>query len=141
MRRFSPDLRILAAAAGLSASLLLSACQKPLDPVVPAGQAGYDAVAIDPAAAMPQRYALLPGDKISVRVYEEPELTVEEIVLDNAGIVSLPLIGDVRAAGQTATELARSIEAAYSAEYLRDPRVSVLVLQGRTQTIAVEGEV
>lgn len=141
MRRFSHDLRILAAAAGLSASLLLGACQKPLDPVVPAGQAGYDAVAIDPAAAMPQRYALLPGDKISVRVYEEPELTVEEIVLDNAGIVSLPLIGDVRAAGQTATELARSIEAAYSAEYLRDPRVSVLVLQGRTQTIAVEGEV
>ena len=120
---------------------LLAACQKPLDPVVPAGQAGYDAVAMDPAAAIPERYTLSPGDKISVRVYGENELSVPETMLDNAGVISLPLIGDVLAVGSTATELAHAIEAAYAAEYLRDPRVSVLILQGRTRTIAVEGEV
>lgn len=140
MRRFGHGLSGLRVTT-LFGLALLAACRQPLDPVVPAGQAGYDAVAVDPANVLPERYALSPGDKIAVRVYEEPELAVEEIVLDNAGVVSLPLIGDVRAAGQTATELARSIEAAYAAEYLRDPRVSVLVLQGRVQTIAVEGEV
>lgn len=140
MKRFGRDLQILRLLP-LGGLALLAACQRPLDPIVPSGQAGYDAVAVDPAQSLPERYALLPGDKITVRVYEEPELTVEEILLDNAGVVSLPLIGDIRAAGQTATELARSIEAAYAADYLRDPRVSVLVLQGRTRTIAVEGEV
>ncbi|QYJ06693.1 polysaccharide biosynthesis/export family protein [Qipengyuania flava] len=122
------------------AGLALAGCQAGLDPVVPAGQAGYSAIATD-ASNLAERYALAPGDVVSVRVYDEADLSVEDITLDNAGVLSLPLIGDVRAAGQTATELARSIEAAYAADYLRDPRVSVLIKQARVQTIAVEGEV
>lgn len=122
------------------AGLALAGCQAGLDPVVPAGQAGYTAIATD-ASNLAGRYALAPGDVVSVRVYDEADLSVEDITLDNAGVLSLPLIGDVRAAGQTATELARSIEAAYAADYLRDPRVSVLIKQARVQTIAVEGEV
>ena len=125
----------------LVACCLLAACYKPIDPVVPAGQAGYDAIAVDPATAMPSRYALSPGDKLRIRVYGEEELSVDEIVIDNAGTLSLPLIGDVRATGRTATELARAIEAAYGAAYLRDPQVSVAILAGRAPTITVEGEV
>ena len=127
-------------ALGAGALLAFAGCQKGIDPVVPAGSAGYDAIRTD-AGALSARYELAPGDVVSVRVYEEEDLTVEDIALDNAGVISLPLIGDVRAAGQTASELARSIESAYAAEYLRDPRVSVLVKQARVQTIAVEGEV
>ena len=127
--------------AGLCGVLVLTACQRPLNPVVPAGQAGYDAVAVDAASSLPERYALNPGDVIAVRVFDEPNLSVEEIALDNAGIVTLPLIGDVRAVGLSATELAGAIEAAYASNYLRDPRISVIVKQGRTRTIAVEGEV
>ena len=119
---------------------MLAACQRPIDPVVPAGEAAYDAVIAEPNAA-PSRYTLLPGDRIGVRVYGESELSVNEVAIDNAGIVSLPLIGDVGATGRTASELARTIEAAYAAEYLRDPQVTVVILQGRTRTIAVEGEV
>lgn len=127
--------------ATLGAVTLLAACQPPLDPVVPAGQAGYDAVAVDPAQAAPQVYVLAPGDKIAVQVYGEPELSVSELAIDNAGNVSLPLIGQVRAAGQSSTELARTVEAAYAADFVRDPRVNVVVLEGQQRTIAIEGEV
>ena len=130
--------RIAGMAAG---TLALAACQKGIDPIVPAGDAGYAAIAVDQGEQMPARYSLAPGDVISVRVFDEADLSVEEIALDNAGIVSLPLIGDVRAAGLTATELAHAIEAAYAADYVRDPRVSVLVKKAQTRTIAVEGEV
>ena len=118
----------------------LAGCQTGLDPVVPAGQAGYSALATD-ASPLAARSALEPGDIVSIRVYDEADLSVEDIAIDNAGVLSLPLIGDVRAAGRTATELSRAIEAAYAADYLRDPRVSVLVKQARVQTITVEGEV
>lgn len=125
----------------LAGIFALAACEKGIDPVMPAGDAGYAAIAVDQTAQLPDRYALSPGDVISVRVYGEAELSVEEIALDNAGIVSLPLIGDVRAAGLTATELSQAIEAAYAADYVRDPRVSVLVKKAQVRTIAVEGEV
>ncbi|MBY6129304.1 polysaccharide export protein [Qipengyuania aquimaris] len=125
----------------LCAVALLASCQRPMNPVVPAGQAGYDAVAIDPSQIQPQSYDLAPGDKIAVRVYGEPELSVDELVIDNAGFVNLPLIGEIRASGQSAGELAQGIQAAYAADFVRDPRVNVVVLQGRVRTIAVEGEV
>lgn len=127
--------------AALLCCALLAACQAPLKPVVPAGEAGYAAITVPDGAALPDRYPLAPGDVIAVRVYGEEELTVEETALDGAGNLSLPLIGDVRAAGLSATELARAIEAAYAARYLRDPRVSVVIRKAQPQTIAVEGEV
>lgn len=128
-------------AASFMAAMLLAGCRAPLDPVVPAGEAGYAAIAAPAGSGLPEHYSLAPGDVITVRVYGEEELTVEEIALDSAGIVSLPLIGDVKAAGLSASELARAIEATYAADYLRDPRVAVLIKEAREQTIAVEGEV
>lgn len=125
----------------LIAVVALAACHKPINPIVPAGQAGYDSVVVDPVSATPARYDLKPGDKIAVRVYGESELSVSEVIIDNAGFVSLPLIGDVRAIGHTATEFASEIEAAYGTRFLRDPEVTVFILKGYEQTIAVEGEV
>lgn len=125
----------------VTGTILLAGCHRGIEPVMPAGQAGYDAVSIDPEQSFPSRYTLAPGDRIAVRVYGETELSVPEIVLDNTGVVSLPLIGDVRAIGSTATEFARQIEAAYAAEYLRDPLVTVIILESRPLTVAVEGEV
>lgn len=135
------ETRTLGVTFAVAAALGVGACQRGIDPVVPAGDAGYAAIAIDETTRSPARYPLAPGDIISVRVFDEDELSVDEIALDNGGIVSLPLIGDVQAGGLTATELARAIEAAYAAEYVRDPRVAVLVKKAQERTIAVEGEV
>lgn len=134
-------LRAMPRAGVVSALALLAACQPRLDSQLPTGEAGYSAIAVDPAASTAQPYRLAAGDKIAVRVYDEPELSADQLVIDNAGAISLPLIGDVQAAGQSPSELARAIENAYGARYVRDPRVSIQILQGRLQTIAVEGEV
>ena len=133
--------RAIRYALAISAAALTSGCYRPIDPVVPAGQAGYEVMAAAPVAASPARYTLSPGDKIAVRVYGEADLSLDEVVVDNAGVVSLPLIGDIQARGRTASELARSIETAYGAEFLRNPQVSVATLAIQEPTIAVEGEV
>ena len=119
---------------------ILSACQAPLNPVVPVGQAGYDAIdAAQPEAAT--RYSLQAGDILSIRVFDEPELSQDEVAIDNAGNLSLPLIGDVQASGSSATQLAQRIEQAYGSNYLRNPRVSVAIKKAREMTVSVEGEV
>ena len=45
----------------------------------------------------------------------------------SSGNIAMPLIGSVQAAGRTAVQLAREIEARLRAGYIRDPRVSVEV--------------
>lgn len=137
-RKTSHRLTVIALAlAGLS----LAACQPGTDSIVPAGDAGYAAIDVPQGDGVPERYLLLPGDVVSVQVYGEPELSVAEVSLDNAGMLNLPLIGGVRASGMTADELSSAIEAAYAAKFVRDPRVAVLVKKTQLRTIAVEGEV
>lgn len=82
------------------------------------------------APQAPREYALGSGDRIRLIVFGEDSLS-GEFVVDGAGRLALPLIGDVRAAGLSARELERAIAAALRRGYLNDPRVSVEVLNHR----------
>jgi polysaccharide export outer membrane protein len=77
-----------------------------------------------------QVYRLGTGDKIRLITYGEDSLT-GEFAISGAGTVSLPLIGDMKAAGLTTTELEEEIAAALRGGYIKDPRVSVEVLNYR----------
>lgn len=70
------------------------------------------------------------GDKIRLTVFGEEELSGEFEVAGN-GQLSLPLSGEVKALGLTASELERAIERKLSQGYLVNPRVSVQVLSFR----------
>ena len=129
----------IGATAGLS--LLLAACQQTVAPVAPAGEAAYAAIATAPAYAPGESYRLQPGDVIRVSVFGEPELTQDRVMVDQAGNIALPLIGQVVAGDVGLPELDARIEAAYGARYLRDPQVSVALVEGQEQTVSVEGEV
>lgn len=124
----------------LAGALTLAACQPQLRPVVPAGEAAY-AVMTPDAATLQSAYLLRGGDIVSVNVFQEPDLSVEEAAIDGAGNLYLPLIGQVQAGGRTLPELSRDIEAAYANGYLRSPRVAVIVKQALSSTVSVEGEV
>lgn len=75
-------------------------------------------------------YCLGPGDRIRLITYGEDSLT-GEFTLSGAGTVALPLIGEVKAAGTTTSELQNKIALALRDGYLRDPKVSVEVLTYR----------
>jgi protein involved in polysaccharide export with SLBB domain len=82
------------------------------------------------AAASGYEYKLGSGDKIRLIIFGEPDLS-GEFTISGDGVVSLPLIRDVHAAGLTATELQVKIETAFKEGYLKDPRVSIEVMTFR----------
>src|SRR3546814_9150438 len=67
------------------------------------------------------------GDRVVVTVFGQEELTGERVV-DGGGNISMPLIGEVKAGGSTADELASTIAAELTPKYLNDPKVNIQVL-------------
>lgn len=126
--------------ASLFLLLPLAACQPQLKTDLPRGQAAYDILA--PANAVPSAgYLLRSGDMVSVNVFQEPDLSVEEVVIDASGNLFLPLIGQIVADGRTQSELSQEIEQKYATTYLRAPRVAVIVKEALSSTVSVEGQV
>lgn len=119
---------------------LLAACQPQLHSDLPTGQAAYDVLA-NASADQNGAYLLHPGDVVSVNVFQEPDLSVEEVAIDGSGNLYLPLIGQIRADGLNQAELSGQIEQAYANGYLRNPRVAVLVKSALSSTVSVEGQV
>ncbi len=85
-----------------------------------------DATASKPSAA----YRLGSGDKLRVIVFGEEDLS-GEFEVDDTGAVSLPLVGQIDAGGQTLRRFEAAVRARLSEGYLKDPRVSVQVLNYR----------
>lgn len=85
-----------------------------------------------------QPYRLDSSDRLRVIVFGQPDLS-NTYVVDQAGYISMPLVGNVAARGKTQQELAVAIAASLRKGFLRDPDVSVEVEQYRP--IFVMGEV
>jgi protein involved in polysaccharide export with SLBB domain len=74
-----------------------------------------------------ENYKLGSGDKIKLVVYGEDDLGGEYLV-DGAGQVQLPLLGQVPAAGMTIHQFVASVTNLFVSEgYLKRPRISVEV--------------
>jgi polysaccharide biosynthesis/export protein len=84
-------------------------------------------------------YRLVSGDQLRIEVYKEPQLS-HGLQVRPDGKITLPLIGDVPAAGRTAAELRETLETSLK-EHLRNPVVTVIVVETMPQTIHVMGEV
>jgi polysaccharide export outer membrane protein len=75
-------------------------------------------------------YLLDSGDRLRVFVYAQPNLS-RLYTVDQEGMVAVPLIGNVRARGQTARGLEQSIATKLAAQYVKEPHVTVDVVQNR----------
>jgi protein involved in polysaccharide export with SLBB domain len=76
-------------------------------------------------------YRLGANDKIRVITFGEDSLT-GEFFIGGSGKVSLPLIGEVQAAGLSISQFQKEVETALKqGEFLKDPHVSVEVLTYR----------
>jgi len=88
-------------------------------------------------------YRLGPGDVLTVRVFEleEPNKTADVLVrVSEAGVVTMPLVGEVRARGYSAQQLALNLGKLYK-EFIVDPQVSIFIKEYRARTVAVVGSV
>ena len=85
------------------------------------------------------QYKLGPEDQIRVSVWENAQLTLDLVVRPD-GKISMPLIQDVTAEGQTVAELATHIQEKLTA-FIKEPQVSVIVLQINAPKFYVIGNV
>lgn len=81
-----------------------------------------------------------PLDTITVRVFGIPELG-GQMQVDTSGRIAMPLIGAVDAGGKTAAELSNDIELALSANYVRNPDVTININSSVSQVVTIDGQV
>jgi polysaccharide export outer membrane protein len=85
-------------------------------------------------------YRIAPLDVIEITVLGVPELT-KTAQIASSGIITLPLIKDVKAGGKTTAELEREITRRLQVTYMQQPQVSVFVKEYNSQRITVDGAV
>jgi polysaccharide export outer membrane protein len=85
-------------------------------------------------------YKLVPGDKIKISIFNQPDLS-GEFQLDAEGRIFLPLIGRVGASGLTAAELEKVLVGRFQPDYLVNPRIFIQVGMGNLKPYYLVGEV
>jgi len=98
-----------------------------------------DVPAKEPLAQTDSTYIIGANDQLHVSVWKEPDLT-NTMPVRADGMISLPLLNDVQAAGLTPMQLAASITDKLK-KFITDPHVTVEVTQMNSQRIYVMGEV
>lgn len=91
-------------------------------------------------AGLSSDYRIGPGDVLTIDVWKEPEASIASVTVRPDGRISLPIIGEVEAAGQTPLDLQRTATEKYS-QFIHDPRVNVSVRDAGSQRVYVIGEV
>lgn len=87
----------------------------------------------------PDAYAIGIGDVIEISVWKSPELSVSVPVRPD-GRVSVPLLGDIQAAGLTPLALKEQLARDFKT-YVTAPEVSVVVKEINSRKVFVTGEV
>jgi polysaccharide export outer membrane protein len=85
-----------------------------------------EGVAPPAPAALDESYTLGPGDELNIVVFNHEDLSGKFIV-GEAGTVSLPLGGEIRAAGRGADAVGQDYSNHLANGYLINPRVSVSI--------------
>ena len=81
-----------------------------------------------------------PFDKIAVEVYGIPDLS-RTVQVDANGEFALPVAGRIDARGRTPGELSGIVEERLRAGYVRDPRVTIGIVETVSQFVTLAGEI
>jgi polysaccharide biosynthesis/export protein len=85
-------------------------------------------------------YHIGPKDLLQIGVYEVPELNVRQRVSEN-GTISLPVIGEIKVAGYTQSQLAAELKRLLEKNYVERATVTVELVELRSRPISVLGAV
>jgi polysaccharide export outer membrane protein len=90
-------------------------------------------------SAQEARYSIGASDLLEISVWGEQNLT-RQVTVRNDGFISLPLAGDILAAGKTPPQLKKDIETILT-KYIKDPRCAVIVIEPRSKRFYIQGQV
>jgi len=111
---------------------LLCSCAQETIPLPSAELPGDEAVS--------QNYQIGPEDSIEVQVWKNADLS-RTVTVRPDGKISLPLIGDVQAAGLTAGQLTEAVTEKLQTYYKEPAQVTVIIHEVNSYVIYVLGEV
>ncbi len=92
-----------------------------------------------PSVTLPLGYTIGPEDILSIVYWREKDMSMDVQVRPD-GKISLPLINDVLAAGQTPEQLRQELTEK-SKEFFEDPNVTVIVKEIRSRRVFIQGQV
>ena len=100
----------------------------PATPLAPSGNKPHD-----------NSFVIGNDDRLAINVWKEPDLS-RTIPVRSDGKISLPLVGEVQAAGRTPLQLEQDI-ATKLRNYITEPEVTVIVEQINSQKFNILGQV
>ena len=87
-----------------------------------------------------ENYRLGPGDEISLRIKGQPAYSMEKTKVSPTGTIYHELVGEVSVVGLTTSQLTERLTNDLG-EYLKNPQVSVQLVEAASAKISVFGEV
>jgi polysaccharide export outer membrane protein len=87
------------------------------------------------------RYLLGPGDRISVNVYGQQDMSLSDVIIDPQGRINMPFVGFIEVDGIAAPDVAAKVTDALKPAYLRNPHVTVNVIEFASRQVVVDGQV
>jgi polysaccharide export outer membrane protein len=94
---------------------------------------------VGPTVAVEPGFTIGPEDVLGIVVWREQEVS-SDVTVRPDGMITLPLVRDVKAAGLTPIELADLLQQALR-EFITEPTVTVLVRQMNSRKVFITGEV
>lgn len=122
----------------LGAAALLAGCAG-APKSLPRGAAAFEALRKD-AAPDTAETRIRPADRLDVHVLFEPDFSREQLRVDSSGMIEMPVVGRIKAAGLTAHELSDIVRTKLL-DYLKAPQVDISVASTASDHVTVEGSV
>lgn len=122
----------------ISLTLFCAGCSDSHPVNLPSGPAAYDIVPAMLDEAVDG--AIQPGDRLQIKVLGESELTSDQYRVDDGGNLEVPLAGDLVAGGKTPAVLRQELTRRL-ARYIREPYVSINIVEHSKSGVTVEGQV
>jgi hypothetical protein len=92
-----------------------------------------------PVRAHDDTYVIGLDDVLSINVWKEPEIS-RTVPVRSDGKISLPLVGQVQASGETPHQLEKAL-AAKLQSFISEPEVTVTVTEVKSQKFNIRGQV
>ena len=108
-------------------------------PIAADSNAPADLKSTLPATPASSTYKIGINDVLTINVWHEADLS-RNLTVRPDGKITIPLVGDVRAAGKTPPQLEAELRSDLAA-YIKDPELTVIVAEIRSLRVNVIGEV